>query len=142
MVKQASRMVPLIGGEPSLLDRGFEFDIDKWQTLRTSALELAHIDVLGPEQRKVALPMIQNVSVAASALAPAVAQVDVSKLREQIETIRDGLSGLFSGPAGSLPLSSIAVELGITASGDVGFIVAKASVELSGKITVTFAHPG
>ena len=41
MVKQASRMVPLIGGEPSLLNRGVEFDVDKWQTLRTSALELA-----------------------------------------------------------------------------------------------------
>jgi hypothetical protein len=131
--------VPLIGGRPLELDSAFELDLGRWKTLRTSASELAQLDITTPHDVKFA--NLQNLTKAASALQPSVAEVDMPNLCDEITKIRNGLSGLFAEPSGPLPLASIAIELGVTASGKVGFIVADASVEVSGKITVVFGKP-
>jgi hypothetical protein len=45
-----------------------------------------------------------------------------------------------SSPDSGLPLKSVAIELGITVGGEVGFIV-KGSFEAAATITLTFERP-
>jgi|BarGraIncu01121A_1022015.scaffolds.fasta_scaffold306938_1 Trypsin-co-occurring domain 1 len=63
------------------------------------------------------------------------------KIREQLKDIGGELQGLFSGHTSGATLDSVAIELGVTASGQVGIIVAKATVEVGTKITLTFTRP-
>ena len=68
--------------------------------------------------------------------------VDADTIRQQLETIRDAMAPVMTSGAAGLSLESVALELGITGSGEVGFIVAKGTVELAATITLTFARPG
>jgi Trypsin-co-occurring domain 1 len=65
------------------------------------------------------------------------ARVDPKRIREQLEQIRDDLAPMMNGGATGIPLKSVAVELGITVGGEVGFIV-KATIEVGATITLTF----
>jgi Trypsin-co-occurring domain 1 len=75
----------------------------------------------------------------------AAAERDVSiawdRIREQLNDIHVELQGLFGAHTSGATLDSVAIELGVTASGQVGIIVAKATVEVGTKITLTFTRP-
>lgn len=67
-------------------------------------------------------------------------KIDVNAIRAQLEGIRDSLQPLMSGGSGGFGLSEVSLELGVSASGEVGFIVAKTDLELSASITLTFTR--
>lgn len=62
-------------------------------------------------------------------------------IRRQLKDIGGELQGLFDVHSNGATLDSVAIELGVTASGQVGIIVAKATVEVGTKITLTFTRP-
>jgi hypothetical protein len=66
--------------------------------------------------------------------------VDVKKVAEQLEELRSALAGaLQKDPAqGELALSELTVGLSITVGGEVAFIAASASAEVTASITMTF----
>ena len=68
-------------------------------------------------------------------------KVNVDDIRRQLESIRDSFEPLMPGQGTGFALNEISVELGITAGGEVGFIVAKSTVELSASISLTFSRP-
>ena len=63
------------------------------------------------------------------------------EIRKQLEGIGGELGGIFEAPAIGATLDTVTIELGVTASGQVGIIVAKATVEVGTKITLTFTRP-
>jgi len=62
------------------------------------------------------------------------------RLREQLKQVGNELDSLFDTYSGRVALSSVAVELGVTAGGEVGIIVSKAKVEVGTRITLTFTR--
>jgi hypothetical protein len=70
-----------------------------------------------------------------------VGEVNVEDIRDQIIAFRDAFAPVMDGESEDLPLNSVTLTLGITASGKVGVIVADASLEVSGTIELTFARP-
>jgi len=64
--------------------------------------------------------------------------MDWKHIYSQLDDIRNQLNGLFQAPAVGAELDSVAIEFGVTASGEVGIIVAKTTVEVGTKITMTF----
>ncbi len=66
--------------------------------------------------------------------------IDVDQVRQQLDEIRASLEPLITD-GGGLGLKEVAVELGVTMTGKVGFIVAGAEAEASATITLTFARP-
>ena len=74
-------------------------------------------------------------------------RVSWDKIRTQLKEIGGELedafgasSIAFGGPA-PIALDSVAIELGVTASGEVGIILSKAKVEVGTRITLTFTRP-
>jgi len=68
-------------------------------------------------------------------------KVDPARITAQLQEIRDALAPVMSAPDSGMPLKSVEIELGVTASGEVGFIVSKAALEVSATITFTFERP-
>jgi hypothetical protein len=68
-------------------------------------------------------------------------RVPWSRLRDQIVDVGREMGDLVGALAGSAGLESVAVELGISGTGEVGIIVSKASVTVGSSVTLTFAVP-
>jgi hypothetical protein len=123
-------VVPLIGAEP----------IDDQQ-----AINNAGAGDMGPSLPEVGLEATNQLLGGGWVLQgarSAVTEVDLENMQKRIVQIRDGLDGLFvPAPGKTLKVSSVTIELGLTATGDVGFIVANGSLEAAAKISVTLG-PG
>jgi hypothetical protein len=139
--------VPLIGGAPTIADfvSSTDFDADRvgqqFEKLNRFTSDFDSVKLAGFNSDQLARRLHKVQEVAAELPPIDVSVVDLDKLVGLIETIRGDLDKVSPSTPGGLALESVAVELGVTGKGDVGFIVANASVELSGKITVTFARP-
>jgi hypothetical protein len=61
-------------------------------------------------------------------------------IREQIDGIARELRGLFDVESDGAVLDTVAVQLGVTSSGEVGIIVSGATLAATPSITLTFAR--
>lgn len=61
-------------------------------------------------------------------------------IRRQLAEIGQELGDLFDAYSGQMTPDSIAVELGVTAGGEVGIIISKASIQVGTSITLTFTR--
>ena len=74
-------------------------------------------------------------------------RVSWASVRTQLKEIGGELEDVFGASSGAwggsapIALDSVAIELGVTASGEVGIIVSKAKVEVGTRITLTFTRP-
>jgi hypothetical protein len=71
--------------------------------------------------------------------AGAIGRVDADKFALAIKDLRDSLqTHLASGGKGKLDLEELVVALSLTASGEVAFMTAKASMSATASVTATF----
>lgn len=68
-------------------------------------------------------------------------RVSIDKLREQIGKLSTIIEDLQTSKANGFYLDEVKIIAEITASGELGFIVAGASVEAKGAIELTFKRP-